>query len=480
MEAKRYSIRVINSLFQIGYASLRCALVITLVAGLVACNSDVRGPINPQTDVASNQNTGIQTTGAANNGLYSLRVGNGGLSIVEGEQATVSISIERSNLHSRTITLAAEGQSQTDADDLSWQFSDTSIDANENTTQIQFYLNIGAQPITPQSRTIRVIGTDGASQSVVALLTLSVTPTSRPDVYLLVGQSNMVGFSEFNAKLTAVGQPDQSHPRIKQLNVTGNDAQNFRSPADFQNAARIAVASPRFTDAVDPLHAGFDSRINGKEGTNIGLGLSFAKRALQNTTADIYLVPAAWADSGFCKRSTNLYPELGWLASSSNSADFAGSLLHDRAIARANLTLEETGGILRGILWHQGEADSDSDNCAVNYESNLQAMVASFRSKIIQDARGAEARGSNAAVPFVLGTMSKGGVYSEFTNTKLIVDGVHRNVGNSIPYAAVVNSDDLVPNDYPCGEGSCIHFGASAYREMGNRYYDRLQNVLNR
>jgi len=338
-------------------------------------------------------------------------------------------------------------------------------------------------PIEPQTRNLRITATDGNTQR-DTLLNINVTPTNLPDVYLLIGQSNMVGFSEVDAKQAGFTGDDAPVDAIRQLNVTGNDQENFRTEASFTDENAIAVPSPRFTPAIDPLHNGFDSSINGKAGTQVGLGLSFAKRAIENTNAsEIYLVPAAWADTGFCRRDRTTLAmfegSLGWNATSSSPADpqLSGTLLHDRAIARTNMTLRETTGILRGILWHQGEADASNPYCAQLYAQKLTEMVASLRSNIRQDARGPNARGPNANVPFIVGTMSKGGSYNVQPEPKMVVDGVHRNIKQSVPFSAFVNNDDFIPPDYPCGDGDCIHFGSRAYRQMGSRYYDQLREA---
>ncbi|NND89386.1 MAG: hypothetical protein HKN42_00880, partial [Granulosicoccus sp.] len=131
-----------------------------------------------------------------------------------------------------------------------------------------------------------------------------------------------------------------------------------------------------------------------------------------------------------------------------------------------------------GILWHQGESDA-SGTCAPFYEENLTTLIAELRSRIVEDARGSEARAPDATIPFVLGTMSRGsdirGDYSVFSSGKQIVDGVHRNIASLTPHAEVVLNDDLIPaNGYPCGEGSCVHFGALALREMGQRSHEAL------
>jgi len=394
------------------------------------------------------------------------------------------VEVIRNDSHNRTVTLAAEGQSAADARQLRWQFVDASIGADENSTNLNLQLDLSRHPILAENRILRIVAADADLAPVVAELTLIVQPTTSPDIYLLAGQSNMLGFSEPTAKLVGPGQPDEPIARIKQLNVTGNDQENFSTESDFTDPASMAAADPRYVNAVDPLHDGFDTRILGKESRFIGPGLSFAKRALQDTTAEIFLVPTAWSDTGFCRRGTNAFESLGWLSNNNRSDDesFSGTLLHDRAILRTNQVINETGGILRGILWHQGEADSDDGPCAAAYEENMRDLVNSFRSNIVQDARGPGARGANSDVPFVVGTMSKGsdsrGDQLPFNDFKNIVDGVHRNIANVVSNADFVNNDDLIPPAFACGEGSCVHFGGDAYREMGARYYDRLRALV--
>lgn len=451
----------------------------------VGCTSDVKGPVTDgpttgdqgETTTDDNQNT----TGAVHNGLYSLDLSSDNVTLVEGSKVTINVQVTRSAGHDRLINLAVEGQTDADRVDLTWNFSDTQLSGTENSAAITFNMDIGPLPIQRQVRTLRILGTDGNSQTIVTILRLEIEPTALADVYLLVGQSNMVGFSETDAKQSAPGEADAPNNRIKQLNVTGNGTANFSTIASFTNPNAIAVTGEPLTDALDPLHDGFDSRINGKEGTHIGLGLSFAKRAIGDTQSTIYLVPAAWSNTGFCRlERPDFSGELGWNARPNNNPALSGTLLHDRAIARANLALQLSNGILRGILWHQGEADSVSMECALLYEQNIRSMVASMRTNIIQDARGPNARKADANVPFVLGTMSKGLGYIIQPEPKQIVDGVHRNIKEVVPFSAFVSNDDLVPPSYPCGEGDCIHFGSTSYREMGVRYYDFLRQASER
>ena len=477
-------------------------LALAISLAITACGSgDINGPVAtpdttpdtpPDTDTTPDTPPDTDTTpdnppdtppatgGAGSNGDYTLLIGTGSVVVVEGGPAvSVPVEIVRNDGHDDTVTLAAEGQTPEDIRQLFWQFEDASISADESSTDLILQLDLSRQPILPENRVLRIIAADANLTPIVVNLTLAIQPTSAPDIYLLAGQSNMVGFSEANARLDGPGEPDEPFERIQQLNVTGNDQENFGSEPNFTDPASQAAFEPRYVAALDPLHDGFDTNIQSKEGTFIGPGLSFAKRALEETTAEIFLVPAAWSDTGFCRRGTNAFPTLGWLTFNVGDDSFSGSLLHDRAITRTNLAIEETGGILRGILWHQGEADSDDGLCAAAYEQNIRDLVNSLRSNIIVDARGPIARGPDSDVPFVVGTMSKGsderGDQLPFNDFKTIVDGVHRNIANVVPNADFVNNDDLVPPAFPCGEGSCIHFGAAAYREMGARYYDRLR-----
>lgn len=441
------------------------------------------GPADTPDDTPIVPATGGESA-QAGNGFFALSTSNSSVNLTEGTGAvSVRLSVRREPEHDLPITIAADAPNAADNRNLTWSFTDERLEGEEDESELLLQLDYDVAPILSSTRTLRLSATDGINAPVVFDITLDISPTDRPDIYLLVGQSNMVGYSQVDARASNPGEPDAPDARITQLNVTGTGLPNFATPADFTNADSLAASTPRYTQALDPLHDGFDVTIDGKAARRIGPALSFAKAALQNTEAGIVLVPAAWEDTGFCRRTTNQFENLGWLANDTDNPTFAGTLLHDRAIARSQLAIEETGGILRGILWHQGEADSDNAECAARYADNLRDMVSSFRSSIIRDARGASGRGPTAEIPFIVGTMSKGsderGSLAPFSDTKLIVDGAHRTVADTIPFSAFVNADDLVPPSYPCGEGSCIHFGAAALREAGNRYYQRLQDVVN-
>jgi hypothetical protein len=444
-----------------------------IVAFIAGCDSDLRTeepePIGtpgepPVDDIpVGEQPDAIFTLSASD--TIQLREGAGSVEI--------PVKINRTNTADQTISLAVNTSVQ-DAERLTTTLSDSSLTPGETDSAVRVALAIGPYPIQAETRELTITAENTAGLTRTTTVNLQITPTDRPDVYLLIGQSNMVGSSEPDAKQATPGGPDEPDSRILQLNVTGNDQGNFASDADFTDPAKLFNNGQPLTPAIDPLHAGFEGN-GGKSGDTIGLGLTFAKSALAETTADIYLVPAAWSATGFCLNTEN--PMRGWNASVSANGALGGTLLFDRAVARTNITLERTDGILRGILWHQGEADSNEPACAEAYADNLQMLVESIRSSIATDARGESARGPDADIPFIAGTMSKGGSMVPFSTTKLLVDSAHRNIASSVSFAGVVNADDLVPPAYPCGAGSCIHFGSTAYRELGRRYYELLRSI---
>ncbi len=409
--------------------------------------------------------------------LYSA---SGRATLQEGDANGVSIavSLERRG-EQRAVELSLEAVGDRDALNLRHEFSSTTLNADESGSVLTLRLDISVAPLLVHERNFRIIASDGVSRTTVPL-TIDVAPSSAPDVYLLIGQSNMEGYSELGSRQAYEGGLDERNERIKQLNVQPNSRSIFFDDNLFRDEQQN-ISTPTFVPAEDPLHEPRFIGIDGKEATFVGLGLTFAKSALGSTTADIYLVPAAWGATGFC---ANANGELAWNASATPDESYlGGTLLADRALTRLNMTLRETGGILRGILWHQGGADSNNPDCASSYADNLSQLAARLRQEARQDGRGSQARGSEANIPFIVATQSRGdderGEFSTFNSSKVQVDAAQRSVSQYIAHADFVNNDDLVPPQYACGQTSCVHFGAQALREQGRRYYAAMKRVWN-
>ena len=153
------------------------------------------------------------------------------------------------------------------------------------------------------------------------------------DLYLLAGQSNMVG----RAPLVDPAPPDA---RVRML-----------SPEDVWMVAR------------DPIHEALprDGRVVG-----IGLGLPFAKERVRRTGVPVGLVPCAVGGTSLAQWSPDLRSQLR-------------RSLYGNFLARARLA-----GVAKAILWYQGEADASAMDTAGAYGERFQALVRAMRADLGQ------------------------------------------------------------------------------------------------
>lgn len=260
-------------------------------------------------------------------------------------------------------------------------------------------------------RAINAIGNGNQSPS------RSRTPTSndpgQAHVFLLVGQSNMVGRASGSTQGYGAGT-----------------LQVARSGQASGGADGELVA------AADPLDH-WDARAG-----HVGLAGRFAisyKDA--NPDATIVLIPAAEGNTGF-----------------NSGTDWGvGLRLSEDAIARTNALLAANPSFqFKGILWHQGEADTSNPN----YQAQLDAQIEEFRTRIT---------GAGPDTPFVLGGIGDFYLTSpQRITTQEIIEGTP----NRLIHTAVAPADNLAHG------GDEVHFSTTALRELGNRYYTALQAAI--
>ncbi|MBW2272760.1 MAG: sialate O-acetylesterase [Deltaproteobacteria bacterium] len=234
------------------------------------------------------------------------------------------------------------------------------------------------------------------------------------DVYLLMGQSNMVGGGRLD------GADQGTNPRIRSLTHPGV-----------------------WSEARNPLH----SPVGGLS-FGVGPGLPFARRMLEHVDASVSigLIPCAVANSNL------------------KSWERGGSLYH-RALARARAGRQD--GVLKGVLWHQGENDASSlakPEEVESYGRRLREMIIHLREDL-----------GVGALPVVIGELGKDLIANKkiFPNARSVNDAIVAMPGR-LPGVAVVSTDDL-PR-----ESDRVHFTAAAQRELGRRYAQammRLQQV---
>lgn len=235
-------------------------------------------------------------------------------------------------------------------------------------------------------------------------------PAAIPDdpaqfhLFVLAGQSNMAGRGKVAAEDTQVDG------RVWMLNE-----------------------SRQWVPAVDPLH--FDK----PKAAGVGLGRTFAiDYANAHPGIKVGLIPCAvggspitaWQPGGF-HGQTKSHP---W----------------DDCVTRVNDAMQS--GVLKGVLWHQGESDSNAD-AASKYEARSVELIARFRDTF-----------AAPNLPFLIGQLGRfdGRPWNEHRES---VDQTQQRIARTIPNCGFVSSVGL---DHG---GDHLHFDAESLREFGHRYY---------
>lgn len=234
---------------------------------------------------------------------------------------------------------------------------------------------------------------------------------SQPDphfhLYLLVGQSNMAGRGEIDSLSTP------NNTRIVMLDKTNN-----------------------WTTAKDPLH--FDK----PKVIGVGPGLAFGQKMLafeRNNKVKIGLIPCAVGGTsidmwqpGKDAYNGQYYP-------------------YDDAVKRLKIAMKY--GIIKGIIWHQGEADSKEERASV-YIEKLEKLISMFRKET-----------NNSNTPFVAGEL---GYYKE---NYLLINNELKKLPNKAPFTAVASSAGLTH------KGDVTHLDSQSARILGERMAEKMHEL---
>jgi len=182
--------------------------------------------------------------------------------------------------------------------------------------------------------------------------------------------------------------------------------------------------------ATDPIH--FDKSFAG-----VGPGISFAHTMLlgePDSHTRIGLIPCAVGGTSIDR----------WSAGKQDPVTKA--FPYDDAIRRTKVAMQS--GVLKGILWHQGEADN-SEARAAEYEGKLINLVRNLRSDLSGD------------FPFVVGEIG-------YFKPGRLINGILNQTPNYIPNSAVVSADGLKD------KGDRTHFDTPSARLLGKRYGEAM------
>lgn len=262
--------------------------------------------------------------------------------------------------------------------------------------------------IAAGTTTVTVTTDDGNFTSSATITVNQPAPQTPRDVYLVIGQSNAAGRGTIEVEDTVV--------------LNGVDLFNGTS---WESAANIS---------------GEDGGLNRystiqKDASDQGLNFSytFGRKLNQDTGNQIGLVVNA-------KGGTNI----------NDWAKGAAAGYYAATISQITSALAIPNTTLKGILWHQGEANRNDSN----YLTKLSDLIADLRSDL-----------GIANLPFVAGQLSMERADNETFNTNL------ETLPSLVNYTDYAESDGLQTTDL-------THFNSAAQRTLGERYASKILQLV--
>lgn len=213
-----------------------------------------------------------------------------------------------------------------------------------------------------------------------------------------------------------------------QSNMAGR---GFVSPQDTLANHRILTVDIQgsLIYAKEPLHR-YEPMLTG-----LDCGLSFAHELLSRLpdTISVLLLPTAVGGSSVSQ----------WLEDAAHRNVSLLSNFFDK------VTLGKQYGIIKGILWHQGESDAN-ENALPSYQQKLEELMNKFRNSIGDD-----------HLPILIGEL---GSFSENRLNRNRINHLLQEYAKNDPYARIIETGDLED------KGDKAHFNAQSLRTLGKRY----------
>ena len=227
-------------------------------------------------------------------------------------------------------------------------------------------------------------------------------PDPNFQLYILMGQSNMAG------RGTCDAESKVAPPRVKMLNK-----------------------ALQWIPATDPLH--FD-----KPSAGVGPGRTFGiQLAKANPDIQIGLIPCAVGGSSIAVWQPGKHN------SGTNTNPYDDMLLRVREAQKS--------GVLKGIIWHQGESDRGRSD----YGKALSSLIELVRKDL-----------GVSTLPFIAGELCDWSPESS-EKTKQVNHQIHY-LENVVKNYAVVAVEGLTD------KGDHLHFNTESARKLGQRYAEKM------
>lgn len=223
------------------------------------------------------------------------------------------------------------------------------------------------------------------------------------DIYLLIGQSNMAGRADIETQ-----DQDSLEGVFLFTGVEGSEWEKAANPLNKYSTVRKAIAMQK-----------------------LGPGYTFASEmAKANNGKPIGLVVNA-------KGGTNI-------------AEWApGELLYTEAVKQAKMAMKY--GTLKGIVWHQGEANASKPEL---YPEKIKNLIESLRTDL-----------GLPNLPFVAGQLSEDKPTRHDFNEMIL------NLPELVPYTGVATTEETNTID-------STHFDSASQRLLGKRYAAEMLKLV--
>jgi hypothetical protein len=247
-------------------------------------------------------------------------------------------------------------------------------------------------------------------QIIILLTVLTTHAQSKPgeqyDLYILIGQSNMAGRGPITESI-----------------ANEHDDRVYTFTKDKQ-----------WVVAKHPLH--FDKPKVAGVGPGLTFGIAIAQAYPQ---VKIGLIPCAVGGT----------PIEHWVPGAYDQATKTHP--YDDAVERITAAMKY--GTIKGVIWHQGEANSRPEKAKI-YLSQLTELIQKVRTLV-----------GNPNLPFIVGELGRYRPVYANINTELA------KLPGTVPYTAVATSEKLVH------KGDTTHFDGPSAQEMGRRLAVQMLKV---
>ena len=256
-------------------------------------------------------------------------------------------------------------------------------------------------------------------------------------VFMLAGQSNMVG-DNFDGP-PAGTQTIYELPQITQLGryTTGGYSAN-----GYDNYHIVQGNDPLEFDNTQFFNDGSPGTATTSSG--IGPGMSFAYSHVMATGQPVTLIPCAVINTNFP----------GWSP---------GQPFYNDCLNRTLTVLQLPYYYFGGILWLQGEANSDGSTTQTQYTQYVQQMVGAYRSAF-------SLYMGSASWVFVAAQMRPAWVASLASPGAPMIQQALNQLPYNMSLTSTVYGLDMTGVSLPYGNGD-VHYSAAAQRTLGTVYY---------